>query len=428
MTCHSRAAALCATLLAAMTVWSAPAAAQDTSEVRKRELRRYINRTPAVLVNPAVVQRVPDTVSDAATTAAATPAPTDQSTVDAPVTSLRRGELAHVELNPESEHAAKAILTEQLAATGPAQVRTLRSFEGAVRQLATDNSEVQLKSYVLVGQPLQYSVESGHFIGTVLVGAADLFGESGPRTLTVPLVFEVLESALADPARVELKQTSPPYERIRVTSRVVGQPVTIRIASNFSREGVQVLVPIEPTLLVNIDGGDLRAWGMQAARVTVTTVGLKPAEGTPLQISAPGAFLTDEAPPAFDKHGVARATLRTDAPGTVKVTASADLFAPGFNHVEVVPPWFTLFVICVGGLLGGLFHLASKRLTMRRRIVSLVISTLFGAFIFAVYTVTAKLFPVDFKVEVGDTLAFVVAGLGSWLGIAYFKRRITAGT
>jgi hypothetical protein len=150
---------------------------------------------------------------------------------------------------------------------------------------------------------------------TTVVGVADLFGEGRSRAFTVPLLFEVLEAALADPSKVELRETSPPFERIKVTSSVIGQPATLRIASNFSREGVVVEVPVEPTLLVSIVGGDLRAYGMQTTSVRVTAIG--GGEETPSRVmfTAPGAILMDEEELTFDEHRIAEAKLRTDRLG-----------------------------------------------------------------------------------------------------------------
>jgi hypothetical protein len=366
---------------------------------------------------------MPPPAEAAATAAPVHAAPAAEAVV---VSKLAHGQLAYVQLAPPQEQAAQLLLNEKVAAAGPDKLNSLQSFQGAVRQLATDDREIQLKSYVLVGQPLQYVAETGQFVGTILVGVADLFDDGGPRVLTVPLQFEVLESALADPARVSLTETSPPYERIRVTSGVVGQPVTIRIASNFSREGVSVSLPVEPTLLVSIDGGNLRAFGMQTTRVTVTAVGGITRAGMPVQLSAPGAFLPDVNLPKFDDDGIARATLRTDNTGLVTVTAMAAGYTPGSNRVNVIWPWPTLLATCLGGLIGGFVRLAPrmrKGIKVGQFIVGLVISAFLGVIVFALYVVGVKLLPVTFSVEIGDIFAFAAAALAGWIGTAVLPQR-----
>lgn len=425
------------------------ASAQVTSAAKKRELQRHIEDSRAVIVNPTVIQRsrevlldateahgavlVPE-LDEAATTpiltpdaiapsaaAAADPAPTSAATsADAVVVpTLTPGQLAYVQLAPSQERAAQRLLGEKVASADPANLESLQSFQGAIRQLAADDQEMQLKSYVLVGQPLQYVAESGQFVGTILIGVADLFGEGAPRVLTVPLQFEVLESALADPQRVALKETSPPYERIRVTSRVIGQPVTIRIASNFSREGVSVSVPVEPTLLVSVDGGNLRGFGMQTARVTVNAIGAADSPRGMVQLSAPGAFLPDTSPPMFDEFGVATATLRTDNTGPVTVTALVAGYAPGSKTINVIWPWPTLLATSIGGFIGGFIRLAGrirKGMNVAQFALGLLVSIFIGAVVFALYVVGVKLLPVTFSVEIGDIFAFAAAALAGWLG------------
>jgi hypothetical protein len=349
------------------------------------------------------------------------------SSADAAVVSrVNSGELLYVPLDPPDEMAARQLLTEQVAAVQPESATSLQSFDGAVRQLAEDNDEIELKSYVLVGQPLQYDPHERLFIGTVLIGVADLFGHGGPRSLTVPLQFEVLESALVDPYRVALRGTSPPYERIRVASRVVGQPVTLRIASNFSREGVSLQVPVEPTLIVDVDGDRLRAFGLQTTQLTVQAVG---GAGTPrgtVTIRAPGGFLVDEEPAKFDEHGIARATLRTDSPGELVVSAVAAGYAPGRSPpVHVIWPWPTLVATSLGGLIGGFVRLAGRirrGMKVGQFVVGLIVSILVGIIVFALYVVGVKVLPVTFSVELGDVFAFSAAALAGWLGVHVLPR------
>jgi hypothetical protein len=423
------------------------AQAQVTQQ-SKRVLQRDITRSKAVEVDPAVInraaERLPEPVPEPAPppesaepppgVAEPAPAPAEAAAAEAATPVVgdviprpHRGQLLYVRLDPPAEQVAQTLLAEQVAAVDTQSAGTLKSFQGAVRQLAEDHQEVQLKSYVLVGQPLQYDPASKLSVGTVLVGVADLFGEGGPRSLTVPLQFEVLESALVDPHQVALQVTSPPYQSIRVTSRVIGQPVTLRIASNFSLEGVSVQVPVEPTLIVDVDGDTLRAFGMQTAKITVSAIGgnTKP-QGT-VSLSAPRAFLPDPAPPAFDEQGIARATMRTDSPGEIVVTAVAAGYSPGTSlPVKVIWPWPTLVATSAGGFIGGFVRLAGrvrKGMNVGRFIVGLVVSIFVGVIVFALYVVGVKLLPVSFSVEIGDVFAFAAASLAGWLGTGVLPQK-----
>jgi len=436
-----------------MSLWLAVAAVlvpasagPQTTPQARRELQQQITRSRAEVVDPAVIQRAAETVppsappsapadapAAAASPATVTPQPqlsVTTLTASAFPSAIRRvnpGELLYVPLDERTESAAETLLKEQVAASESHSHATLTSFGGAVRQLSADNQEVQLKSYVLVGQPLQYDRHAEQFIGTVLVGVADLFGGSGgPRSLTVPMQFEVLESALVNPQRVALEATSPPYQSIRVTSRVLGEPVVLRVASNFSREGVTVTIPVEPTLIVNVDGNRLRAFGMQTTRLSVRAVGAGSAPQGAVTLRAPGAFLEHPEPLTFDASGTAHATLRTDSPGEVTVSAFAAGYAPGSSlPVLVIWPWPTLAATGIGGLVGGFVRLAGRirrGMNLGQFILGLIVSILVGMIVFALYVVGVKVLPVSFSVEVGDIFAFAAAALAGWFGVAVLPK------
>jgi hypothetical protein len=394
--------------LAAVVLVPSIAAGQAPHDLQG--LLKHIKQAKAVHVDPAVIK--------APGTAVTAPAK--------PVAQVPRGQLLFVPLEPDAERVAEGALAQQVAAMEPARRNGLQVFPGAVRQLGVNGEEVQLKPYVLVGQPLQYVPERDQFVGTIVVGVADLQDAGGARALTVPLEFEVLESALAKPSRVSLDETSPPYQRIEVTSKVVGRPVTLHIASNFSHEGVEVSVPIEPTLLVDIDGDHLRGFGMQTAAVTVTAIGgARPGTGE-VNVLAPGAFIVNGSPLTFDESGIARAVLRTDRTGPLTVTATASGFVSGSRMITVIWPWPTLLAASLGGLLGGFVRLGPrirKRMNIVRFLVGLVISVFVGVIVFALYVVGVKLLPVQFTVEVGDIFAFATAALAGWLGSSVLTGR-----
>ena len=354
------------------------------------------NRTPVddTLVNAALELRV---------------VPTEQ---------LRPGQLLFVPLDLEVEAQVLQALEEQIFATEGQAATDVQTFEGAWRQLSADGAEMQLKPYAIPGQPLQYKADSKTFIGTIRVGVADLSGGGVSRALTAPMSFEVLETALAAPSMFEIAQTSPPSKEVTITSTVVGT-TRLRITSTFSPETLDVEVPMEPTLIVSIDADNLRAFGMQTARITVTAIGDSGPEGRRVTLSAPGAFLTEGTPPTLDESGTAYATLRTDAAGRIVVTASVPGYATGSASVHVVVPLFTIAAVTLGGLLGGFLRLGPrirKRMNVTQFIVGMIISIGVGVLVFALYATGVKVLPVDFSVVVGDTLAFAIAGLAAWLG------------
>jgi hypothetical protein len=353
-------------------------------------------------------------VEDAAVSGAAISDATISDTNVLPVKTLVRGQLYHVNLPPQEEAQAQALVIEQVTTTSAFTADEVKSFNGVVRQVTEDDVEVSLKPYVLVGQRLRFMPELHRFVGSVAVGVVDLFNSGGNEVLSAPLKFQAIESQ-------ELKtldHLSPPFEYFAVSTAASGEPVTLRIASNFSHEGVAVTVPVEPTLIVEIDNPELRGLGLQRTNVKIRAVGGIVAPQGEVSLEAPGAFL-DEAPAVFDEHGIAHSGLRSDSAGVVTLTASATGYVPGEKSVTVKWPWLTLIITCIGGFVGGFIRLGPKirrGINVLRFVIGLVIAVLTGLLVFALYVVGVKVLPVSFSVEVGDLFAFAAAALGGWLG------------
>jgi len=336
----------------------------------------------------------------------------------APVTvqpSLLRGRLYFVKLPAVQEAAAHTLVAEQVAAIAPAEVASVQTFTGVVRQITDNNVEVQLKPYVLIGQILKYMSATKTFTGSVAVGVADLLDAEGNASLSAPLKFQAIDSK-------ELKtldHLSPPYEYFDVSTDSLGKSVTLRIASNFSHDGVSVTVPVEPTLIVEVDTNNIRALGLQPARITVRAVGDTPPLGFSASLSAPNAFLDNNAP-IFDGRGVAYAELRGDNPGEITVSASATGYVAGqYSPIHVFWPWQTLLLTMLGGLVGGFIRLGPhirSGMNGSRFVIALSIAMLIGLVVFVLYPLGVNLLPVKFTVQVGDLFAFGAAALGGWMG------------
>lgn len=429
-----------ALVLAVLTIVPAASHSQAIDTAKRKALQQQVLQSRAAVMNPAKIAAAREFVQPTAQ-----PLPGDQGVVavppaditppDAqspgvfaspapdtavsgadvtPMQSLVRGQLYHVSLPPLEEAQAQALVIEQVTSTTSATAAEVQSFSGVVRQVTEDDVEVSLKPYVLVGQRLRFKPDVRRFVGSVAVGVVDLFNSGRDPVLSAPLKFQAIESQ-------ELKtldHLSPPFEYFSVSTAASGEPVTLRIASNFSHEGVAVTVPVEPTLIVEINNPELRGLGLQRTNVKIRAVGgVTPPQGE-VSLEAPGAFL-DEKPAIFDQNGIARSGLRSDSAGIVTVTASATGYVPGEKSVTVKWPWLTLIITCLGGLVGGFIRLGPKirRGTNGLRfVVGLVIAALTGVLVFALYVVGVKVLPVSFSVEVGDLFAFAAAALGGWLG------------
>jgi len=432
----TRAAATVGALLLAVG-WPGPVATaeaqQPPSAARAGVLRRQIEQAPVIRIDPRILAtRPPVTVTPPATTPPpptadpppvappsappeAPPAAPEPEPAVAPPPSLRRGQLYYVPLDAQLEAESKALVRERIALIQPASATNLRTFEGVVRQVADNDLELQLKPFVLVGRPLTYDKSTRTFLGSVVVGVADVTGAATQVRLSAPLRFEDLGSA----QQVTLEELSPPFGRFDVSTQATGQPVTMRIASNFSREGIEITVPVAPTLFVEVDNDRLRGLGMQHTRVTVRAVGPS-ANGVEVSLAAPGAFLSVDRVP-LDAQGLGHAELRSDSSGTVTLRATATGYVAADLPITVEWPWQTLASTLLGGLIGGFLRLAPgirRGMKGSRFAVGLTVSTLMGLVIFALQVLGVKLLPVDFGFQGGDLFAFASGALAGWLGTA----------
>jgi hypothetical protein len=254
------------------------------------------------------------------------------------------------------------------------------------------------------------------------LGVTDVGGTGGSAKLSAPLRFEVVETG----ERVDLAELSPPFGRFNVSTEATGEPVTLRIASNFTREGVAVTVPVASTLLVEVENDRPRALGMQTTRVTVRGLGAN-APGTVVSIAAPDALL-DQDRVTLDAQGLGHTVLRTDETGLITVRATATGFVSAQTPMNVVWPWATLAATCAGGLCGGFLRLAGAggRRRPGRVVLSLGIAVVTGLVVFALQVVGVKVLPVTFTTAVGDLVAFATGAVGGWLGPKVLPEKGTA--
>jgi hypothetical protein len=402
-----------------------------SAELDAARFREQVQRSAARVVKPVVIARHADVVlrpdvtvateNPATPSVAAPPIPDAGAVAVEPdraivAPSLKRGELLFVNLSADAEQVARKLLQKQIASIAPANAATVQTISGVARQLSSTGEEVQIKPFALVGRALHYVHAERRFTGSVAVGATDISGSQGTKDLSVPVLFEELGSE----QRVTLSRTSPPFERFIVSTAAAGEPVTLSIASSVSQEGMSITVPVEPTLLIDVDNTELRGMGLQLARLTVRAVGGTAApEGKSVSVSAPGAFLTNDEV-KFDANGVARAELRTDRTGQILVSATSTGYVAGvLDPIEVRWPWQTFVWSLGGGVLGGFLRQGPKIRSGAkgaRIALSLVLAAATGTLVFVLYVLGVKLLPVTFGVQTGDLFAFAASALGGWLG------------
>lgn len=334
-----------------------------------------------------------------------------------PQGTLERGVLYQTALPQAQEQLIQTELTRRYANVAAPPVL----LPGLLRQEAADGAELVLKPLVLVGQALSRAAD-GRFIGTILVGVKEVSdGPSGARALTAPVQFDVLETRHANPARVLVRSTAPHFESIEVTSGSA-RAVTLRIASRFAPEGVEVVVPIE-ALSLEPSTDEIDGFGLEAADLNISVVGLPNPEGKRvlLKVSGDSGYL-ETSRLALDKNGEATTRVRSAGLGPVTISASVG----GLTTTAAVTsrfPALTLIAAAFGGLVGGLIQLLSegKQLDRKRALAALAVSQLTGLLVFALYAVGVNVTPLNPTVSVGAVLVFAVSGIGAYLGTRLLK-------
>lgn len=336
---------------------------------------------------------------------------------------LRRGVLYHVPLPAAEERETKELATAEVAKLEPPG--SVVTFPGVFRQFAEDDKEVQLKPYALVGQALRFDQAAQEFVGSIRLGVVDLFDGGEGRALSAPVTFEVLESDLATPQAVVLDKTSPPHATIQIHARNPSDPLVVRVASRFNQEGVPLTLPLSPTLFIRTDRRAIQGYGLETTKVYISSVGHPAPKGTTVQLQSDPSAHFEHSQIELSGNGTAQATLRSDATGRVRLSATAAGFADGRTDVDFTAPWRTITSSAIGGLIGGLMRMfarARPNTKLKHRLSGLIVSILAGAIVFLLYVTGVNVFPIDFLVRVGDVFVLVVSALGGWFGTALLKQ------
>lgn len=396
----------------------APSAALLRSRVAETEVagapvtafNKIITDQMPVELPPADVAAAPD--EEAAPPPSASPA-------------LVAGEIYRVPLNKDEDRLAAKVLNDQFAQH--TKNRPVAAFPGVVRQLAAADQRprpVDLKAFALAGKALTRDRASGEFSGSIRVGVADLSSLAEGLRLSAPMAFDVLEADLADPPQVTLDTTSPPLKTIRIRTMEVVEPFVVHVASRFELQGIPVTLRISPTLRIQTDRKAIQGFGLETTKVEVWTVGVAHPQGRAVRLRADPSAHFAQSSLRLDEDGHAETLLRSDAAGTVTLTASMAGLADADYALRFDRPWRTLAFSLAGGLVGGLIRVAPRLrpgIRLRHPAIALFVSVLIGALVFALAVLGVNVLPVEFTVRIGDVFVFAVSALGAWLGTAALR-------
>src|SRR5882724_4380915 len=221
-----------ATTLALATIGTRSADAQVPAATATRAqtqdlqvLRRALEQRQAVEVNRAAVVNPAPAPAAAANVARPMPPSNLQ---------IASGVLYRVPVVGDEDRRLNEALSSRIqGSSGDVQTHAVTAIPCLIRQLAKDGTQVQLKPYILAGEPLSYDANLDVFLGSIRVGVADLFDDVEGRALSAPVTFEVLEQGLARPNSISVGKTSPPHQIIEIRVANPQSIVTIHVATRF---------------------------------------------------------------------------------------------------------------------------------------------------------------------------------------------------
>jgi len=306
---------------------------------------------------------------------------------------------------------------------------SLLSIPGVVRMSGEDQAQLQLKPFIVVSQPLARD-EQGRFTGVLLVGVTEIAETNVVRTLPTPLLFEIAGVAKADPEKVLVQTTSPPFRQVRVWLNSAPRgAANLTFLSVLNNQGTPIAIPLETALEVDTASGSIEGWGLETTRVEVSLNNRADAAGRQVTLHVdPAGYLGDEKPLKLDEEGAASTTVRSAGVGRATIRATSGDLAQATATLYYRLPYRTCGASLAGGLLGALASLMTAPRRRKKPWPTVVGSALFGSMVFALYVVGINILPVQPKVVVGATFVFAVSALGAWLGptLSSWKKRLPA--
>jgi hypothetical protein len=229
----------------------------------------------------------------------------------------------------------------------------------------------------------------------------------------------VVESGESDPENVVLTATSPPMKTFTIRTPSVDEPFVVRVVSQFDPKGIPVNLRVIPTLFLSLDRADIQGFGLETVRVSVSALGIASPKGKRVQLEADPSGHFENASLTLDENGRAQTTLRSDGTGPATITVSAPGNVIASKSMNFETPWRTILACLIGGLVGGFIRLASSHVRgtgWKGGILTLLVSICVGAVVFGLSVVGVNVFAINFTVEVGSVIIFVLSALGAFVG------------
>lgn len=290
---------------------------------------------------------------------------------------------------------------------------------------ATLTSTWVLRPVYKVASRMRWDREQQVFRGALYIAIEDSLRRSESRPLPTPVRFELLTDADSiDPSQFAFEHTNLPLRRVELVARRALDSLRVQLVPEFDVAGVDVWVPVEPSMRIEITPRQIQGWGIGTGRVLVHVLGASPDTARSAALTASQGEL-EAVDIRFGRTGIATTQLRSQGGGTATLMAAAPGLGEATATVDFILPWVFLLAALLGGVAGG--TLAALQETPKdgekRRYGEYALKGVLAGVIGAVtwYALGVNLLQVDLGLpRQNEFAAFALAALFGLFGIPRF--------
>lgn len=272
--------------------------------------------------------------------------------------------------------------------------------------------EVVLNVRLIPDRPLRFDRKTGFFHGSLLVFLEEP-GQNQPRMLSHPVPFSIASRAdSVAPRQDSIDHSNMPPREIRFAWENPRDSLEARFLTAINLEGYKVMLPVEPTLRLEVTDTVVQAFGIDNSTVIISRIPSGSGQEHSIDLAASEGAV--DPPRVTLERGQATTLIRSGWIGQAKVTATS----PDFPQVEValsyVFPTRFLLATLVGGLVGSILRKSNPKGGIAGKLgvgflVGLVVAVAWAG-------VGLNLLALALPAFVNEAVVFVVSALGAFAG------------
>jgi hypothetical protein len=219
---------------------------------------------------------------------------------------------------------------------------------------ATLQSTWILRPVYKVARRMRWNSEQQVFRGELFLAIEDSLRRGESRPLPTPVRFELLTDADSiEPSQFAFEHTNLPLRRVQLVARRVLDSLRVQLIPEFDVAGVDVWIPVEPSIRIETTPRQIPGWGIGTARVVVHVLGASPDTARSVAVTASEGEL-DAVDIRFGRAGTAITQLRSQGGDSALLTASAPGLGEATIWIDFILPWLFLLAALLGGVAGGI--------------------------------------------------------------------------